>query len=440
MSSVSDKYSAANAAFAGLKAIDGANNLASMVVPDDKGNFGNIASASVGIGFEYSKSKQEAESSTPVVTEIRAGNNVSIEAKSGDINSHGSQIAAGYDADGMPSDGDGDISLKAGNDINLLSAEATEKTSASSKSAGASVGYSAGIGLGGQTAGGWTGEFHGSKSDSDSTLTSQVNTHVNGTGDITIKSGRDTNLKGAVVTGDTVTADVGRDLNIVSVPDVGESSNKSSSAGVSGSLTGGTPKVTGVSPGYGTGSGETNWISEQSGLVSKGKMDVTVEGNTHLDAGKIISEDGVLTLDTGTLTHENFSGKKQYEGFDIQASIDLTGTDASGNKQQRPDQTSQPKTTAEGSYQLDDTRQEVRATVGPGQIIIRDKEKQAELEATGQTEELAALNRDPDQAYEITKDKHVEIDYYLSDTSVKAGAGDRCSCYPGHRRSSQPNI
>ncbi|PJO48249.1 hypothetical protein CWE02_09910 [Brucella pituitosa] len=55
-----------------------------------------------------------------------------------------------------------------------------------------------------------------------------------------------------------------------------------------------------------------------------------------------------------------------------------------------------------------------------GEIIIRDKDKQAELEANGETEDLAALNRDPDKAYEITKDKHVSIDYYLSDTSVKA--------------------
>lgn len=62
----------------------------------------------------------------------------------------------------------------------------------------------------------------------------------------------------------------------------------------------------------------------------------------------------------------------------------------------------------------------MRATVGPGEIIIRDKDKQAELEASGQTEDVAALNRDPDKAYEITKDKHVEIEYYLSDTSVKA--------------------
>ncbi len=151
-------------------------------------------------------------------------------------------------------------------------------------------------------------------------------------------------------------------------------------------------------------------------------MGVTVEGNTHLGAGKIVSESGDLKLDTGTLTHEDFSGSKKYEGFDIQANFDLTPKDADGNKQQQPDQTSQPKTTAEGTYQLDDTRQEVRATVGPGEIIIRDKDKQAELEASGQTEDLAALNRDPDKAYEITKDKHVEIEYYLSDTSVKAAA------------------
>ena len=84
------------------------------------------------------------------------------------------------------------------------------------------------------------------------------------------------------------------------------------------------------------------------------------------------------------MTHEDFSGSKKYEGFDIQANIDLTPKDADGNKQQQPDQTSQPKTTAEGTYQLDDTRQEVRATVGPGEIIIRDKDKQAELEASGQ--------------------------------------------------------
>ncbi len=400
---VSDGYSAANAGFAGLKAIDGASNLTSMVTLDENGNAkGNVASASVGVGFEYSKSKEKNESSTPVTTDIRAGNNINIEAKSGDINSHGSQIAAGYDQYGLPSGGDGNITLKAGNDVNLQSAEATNSSSSSSTSAGASVGVSAGVSLTGVSSG-VTASAHGGVGKSKGNGTTQVNTHVDGTGDIKIESGRDTNLKGAVVTGETITADVGRDLNIISQKDTGESSNKSASLGVS---------TSGVSPGFGTGSGETNWIDEQSGLVSKGKMDVTVEGNTHLGAGKIISENGDLTLDTGTLTHEDFSGSKQYEGFDVQANIGLTGT-------QQPDQTSQPNVSGEGTYQLDDTRQEVRSTVGPGNIIIRDKDKQAELEASGQTAALDDLNRDPDKAYEITKDKHVEIEFYLSDTSVK---------------------
>ncbi|PWU70830.1 hypothetical protein DK867_22640 [Ochrobactrum sp. POC9] len=217
-------------------------------------------------------------------------------------------------------------------------------SSSSCKSAGASIGYSVGIGLGSAT-GGWSRGANGGSGKSNSNGATQVNSHVTGSGNINIESGRDTNLKDAVVESETITANVGRDLNIISVPDTGESSNKSSSFGVSGSLSGGTPKVTGVSPGLGTGSGETNWISEQSGLVSKGEMEVRVEGNTHLGAGRIISESGDLKLDTGRLTHEDFSGSKKYEGFDIQANIDLTPKNVDGDKQQQPDQTSQPRTT-----------------------------------------------------------------------------------------------
>nr|WP_244491078.1 hemagglutinin repeat-containing protein [Paramesorhizobium deserti] len=415
---VSDGYSAANAGFAGLKAYDAIEDLSKMA-----NGTGNIASASLTVGFDYSRSKETAESSTPVVTTIRGGRSVSIDAVSGDLNSSGAQVLAGYDAEGnvIASDDDkaGDITLHAGNDINLHSAQATSSASSSSKSAGAGIGVSAGLTLAGPQLG-LTGNVHAGMSKSNSEGTTQVNTHVLGTGDIKLESGRDTNLKGAVVSGETVTADVGRDLNIVSVPDTGEASSKSASFGMSiGGALGGVPVITGVSPGGGTGSGETNWIPEQSGLISSGKMDVTVGGNTHLGAGKIISESGDLTLDTGTLTHENFSGSQNYEGFDVQADIDLTPRNEAGEKQQQPGDTSQPRTSAEGSYQLDDTRQTVRATVGPGEITIRDKEKQTALEAEGKTEDLTALNRDPNKAYEITKDKHVDVEFYLSDTSVK---------------------
>ncbi|WP_245581874.1 hemagglutinin repeat-containing protein [Phyllobacterium phragmitis] len=183
-------------------------------------------------------------------------------------------------------------------DINLHSAQATSSASSSSKAAAAGMGDSAGLTLAGPQLG-LTGNVHTGMGKSNSEGTTQVNTHVIGTGDIKLESGRDTNLKGAVVSGETVTADVGCDLNIVSLPDTGEASSKTAPFGMSfGGALGGVPVIIGVSPGGGTGSGETNWIPEQSGLISSGRMDVTVGGNTHLGAGKIVSESGDLTLDT----------------------------------------------------------------------------------------------------------------------------------------------
>ncbi|WP_261334009.1 hemagglutinin repeat-containing protein [Rhizobium leguminosarum] len=405
ITNISDGYSAANAAFASLKAYDALDKIA-------KG--GNLASASLTVGFTYQKEKEAAQTSVPVLTDIRGGQSVTIEAISGDLTSHGAQIAAGYDADGevVISDNDkaGDITLKAGKDIILESAQATNSSSTSSKSAGASFGVSAGVGIKGISAG-LTGSAGASAGKSNANGTTQVNSHVDGAGDITLESGNDTRLAGAVVSGDTVTANVGGDLTILSVPDTGKSSNHSVSGGFS---LGGGQLLSGVQIGGGRGSGETNWITEQSGLLSNGTMDVTVGGNTHLGGGKIVSESDDLTLDTGTLTHDNFDGRKSYEGFSVDLGIDLSnGKDENGN--------STTNHTLEGSYQLDDTRQTVRATVGAGDIVIRDQEQQAALEQDGtSTRPLDELNRDPDKAYEITKDKHVDLDVYLSTNSLEA--------------------
>ncbi|TBY50167.1 hemagglutinin repeat-containing protein [Rhizobium leguminosarum] len=417
LANISDGYSAANAAFASLKAYDALDKIA-------KG--GNVGSASLTVGFTYQKEKEAAQTSVPVLTDIRGGRSVTIEAVSGDLTSHGAQIAAGYDADGnvVISDNDnaGDITLKAGKDIILESAQATDSSSTSSASGGASFGVSAGIGIKG-VSGGLTGGADASVGKSNANGTTQVNTHVNGTGDIILESGNDARLAGAVVSGDTVTANVGGDLTILSVPDTGASSNHSASGGFS---LGGGQLLSGVQIGGGSGSGETNWITEQSGLVSTGAMDVTVAGNTHLGAGKIVSESGDLILDTGTLTYDNFDGRMNYEGFSVDVGIDLSsGKDENGN--------STTNHTLEGSYQLDDTRQTVRATVGSGDIVIRDQEQQEALEHDGTSSRpLDELNRDPDKAYEITKDKHVDLDFYMSSNSLQAvGNGIKEAIEPG---------
>ena len=404
LTTINDGYSAANAAFASLKAYDALNNIA-------KGD--NLASASLTVGFSYEKQKEALSTSVPVPTEIRAGQSIMI-AASENVTGNAAQIAAGYDNDGniaLSSDEKaGDITLKAGKNIVLESAQANNSSFSSTTSAGASFGLSAGIGIQGVSAG-LTGGANISAGRSNANGTSQVNSHVNGTGGVTLTSGQDTRLAGAVISGDTITAKVGGDLTIASVPDTGESSNRSASAGFS---LGGGQLLSGVQVGGGRGLGKTNWIEEQSGLVASGKMDVAVGGNTDLSAGKIVSETGDLTLDTGTLTHDNFEGSQKFEGFSLDLGVDLSGSnDASGN--------STANHTLEGSYKLNDTRQTVRATVGPGDVMVRNHEEQASREQTGlSTHPLVELNRDPDRAHEITKDKHVELDVYLSTNSLKA--------------------
>ncbi|MES5045573.1 hemagglutinin repeat-containing protein [Rhizobium nepotum] len=102
----------------------------------------------------------------------------------------------------------GDIMLKSDKDIIRESAQARNSSSTSRTSGGASFGVSARL----------TGGANVSAGRSSGDGTTQVNSHVNGTGDITLAPGNDTRLGGAVVYGDTVTANVGGDLTILSVP------------------------------------------------------------------------------------------------------------------------------------------------------------------------------------------------------------------------------
>ncbi|KAA3497839.1 filamentous hemagglutinin N-terminal domain-containing protein, partial [Rhizobium rhizogenes] len=193
LTTINDGYSAANAAFASLKAYDALDTVIN----------GNVASASLTAGFTYTKDKVAGTGSVPVTTEINAGRSVMIEAASGDITGHGVQISAGYDAYGLPVDSAddkaGDITLSAGNDITLKSAEATQSSSSSSTSAGASIGIGGGVSLSGGVGVGLTGGTSASTARANANGTTQVNSHVTGTGDVVIQSGNNTTLAGAVV-------------------------------------------------------------------------------------------------------------------------------------------------------------------------------------------------------------------------------------------------
>ncbi|MEZ2126790.1 MULTISPECIES: hemagglutinin repeat-containing protein [unclassified Sinorhizobium] len=263
-------------------------------------------SASVSIGFQSSKTEERSQSSTPVVTNIRAGDSVTIDANSGDINSHGAQIIAGYNQYGLPTGGSGDITLDAGNDINLESAVATGNSSSQNSSFGASVGIGGGftVGAGGikPIEGSSTGisvSANGSKGSANQNTTTHVNTHVAGAGTVSLNSNNDTNLKGAVVSGESVKVDAGGDLNIESQVDT--ASSKAQQTSVGGSIGNGGFNVSGS---YQNAKGDAAVVSEQSGIhAGSGGFDINVEGNTSLKGGLITSEAPAKDnrLETGTL-------------------------------------------------------------------------------------------------------------------------------------------
>ncbi|MFS8048047.1 beta strand repeat-containing protein [Rhizobium sp. BR 314] len=424
---VTDGYSAANVAFAGMQAYDALSSL------KDGINAGNLASVSLTAGFTYSKNETSVSSSTPVLPTI-SGSSVDI-STNGDFTSRGLQISATASADHADDPLNGSVLISA-NNIDMAGAQATSNASSSSQSAGASIGVSVGVGMGGATGITPTASVSAGQSKSSSSSTTQVISGISATDNITFISKGDTTLNNTVFSADTIDGEVGGNLNIVSTPNTGSQSNSSASLGFSftgptlGS-TAGQPLLTagnigtalggltlgGVQPGFGSGKGSTNWIDAPAGLYSTGDQNITVGGNTNLAASGLISTDGRVNLDTGTLTWSDFVGTQKYQGYEINANIDLySGTDANGKNRNN--------SSASGKYQLDDVEQSVKATIsgsgGAGNITVRNPDQQASLEQSGQTRPVAEINTDPSKQNVITKDKHIDLEPYVSVQSVTA--------------------
>ncbi|WP_435693924.1 hemagglutinin repeat-containing protein [Rhizobium lusitanum] len=424
---VTDGYSAANAAFAGMKAYDALSSLS------DGLNAGNLASISLTAGFTYSKTETSLTTSTPVVPTISASS-VDI-STNGDFVSRGLQISAVADPDHADDPDNGSVSISA-NNIDMGGAWASSQASSSSKSAGASIGVSVGVGVGSVTGITPTGSVSAGQSKSSSSSTTPVVSVVSASNGITFTSKGNTTLDNTIFSAGTIIGTVGGDLSIVSTPGTGSQSNSSSSLGFSFTgptvgKTDGQPLLTtdnanaalggltlgSVQPGFGKGSGSTSWIDRPSGLYSTGDQTITVGGNTNLAASGLISTDGQVNLDTGTLTWSDFIGTQKYQGYEVNADIDLySGTDANGKNKNN--------SSASGKYQLDDVEQSVKATISSGgaagNVTVGNPDQQASLEQSGATRPVGEINSDPALQSVITKDKHIDLEPYVSVQSVTA--------------------
>jgi Hemagglutinin repeat len=286
----------------------------------------------VSLGSSKSQSNTDSSANTGVASTVKAGGNVTITATGADntkgetsnITIQGSQIQAGQTT-----------TLDAQDNLNLLASRNTTTQSNSSSNSSSSVGVSFGIGAGTTGVGFNVAAARGKGAGAGSEVIYN-NTLIEGN-TVNLRSGKDTNLIGAVVKGTTVNADIGNNpfgsggnLRIESLQDTSvynESSQNSggtlsiSAAGVpGGSVTSGSTKI------------DSNFVSvgQQSAIrAGDGGFNVNVAGKSDLIGGQITStqkavDDNKNSFETkGPLTVTNLANAATYSATGSSVTIGI---------------------------------------------------------------------------------------------------------------------
>ncbi|MDY4301447.1 hemagglutinin repeat-containing protein [Pseudomonas salmasensis] len=356
---------------------------------------GSSGGIKLGVGASHGVASEKGSNGTSTVTTAQAGRDINLNA-SNDLSLIGTQAKAGRDID-----------LKAGNDLSIRAAQNDSSSDSNRSSGGGEVGFT----FGNEGVGVYASVSMG-KGNLEREGQRQQDAYLYAADRLGFESGRDTQVAGADLRGDKVIGRVGGDLNVSSVADTGKVKGKEfdlsvtvtigPGAGVSGSV------------GYGQTSGKTNWVEDQTRITASDKVDIRTEKHTQLDGALIASDNGNLKLDTGTLGFRDISGEDKEHGY----YLNVGGTYKNGESTtQDPSQVDKGKTGQTGwsvtGWKYDKEReQSVRATVGAGEIVVRD--------VGDVTSAVTGLNRDVDKAYEVTKDQEKRTDLYVTDSSLKA--------------------
>ncbi|CNL96262.1 adhesin/hemagglutinin [Yersinia frederiksenii] len=269
----------------------------------------------------------------------------------------------------------------------LQSTQESQTLAGSNRSSGGSLGVAIGAGQGGWGISVSASLNQGKGKESGDGLTN-TETTVNAGNLINLTSGRDALLQGAQVSGETVTAQISRDLLLQSQQDSDnyDSKQTSVSGGISVAVIGAGGSAN-LSMSRDKLHSNYDSVQEQSGIFAgKGGFDITVGEHTQLDGAVIAStaDKSKNSLDTGTLGFSNIENKADFKaehqggslstggpvGSDLLSnlgSVVLSGLGNSGH--------------AEGTTQ---------AAVSDGTLTIRDTDKQQQ--------NVDDLSRDTDNA------------------------------------------
>ncbi|WP_433693506.1 hemagglutinin repeat-containing protein [Herbaspirillum seropedicae] len=364
----------------------------------------------ISLGASKNESHAESSASTARASTVAAGGNVNLTAQgsgaASNITIQGSDIKAGVNA-----------TLKAENEVRLLAAQSTTEQHSTNKGISGAIGVS--IGTNGLL---FTASASGSRGRGEGNDVTQVNTHVDAGNKLTIASGTDTTLKGAVVSGKQVVMDVGTsgkgNLNIESLQDT--STYKSNQQSLGGSVSVGMGQMSG-SINYSKSNTSSNYASvmEQSGVkAGDAGFQINVRGNTDLKGGVIASsdkavEDNKNSLTTQTLTQSDIKNTAEYDSQSMGIGIGYStgksnpvGRDQKGNAQTggaRTPGADLATTGKDGGFSATpplltgasgSTSSTTRSGISGGSLTITDDKRQQEL--TGRTAEqtVASVNRD----------------------------------------------
>ncbi|WP_080428567.1 hemagglutinin repeat-containing protein [Burkholderia ubonensis] len=360
----------------------------------------------ISLGASKSDSQSQAQASTAVGSTVSAGRNVSITATGAGTDSNidviGSTISAG-----------GNTKLAADGKVNLQAAEST--SSQHSTNSGGSAGIGVSIGFGQQSGIAFTAGVAGNRGNANGESAAWTNTHVTAGNTLTIQSGGDTNLKGAVASGKQVVANVGGNLNVESLQDTDHYDSKQQSAGVSVSVC--VPPIC-----YGSSSVSGNIsqqkmhsdyaaVAEQSGIkAGDGGYQVDVKGNTDLKGGVIASsdkavQDGVSSLTTASLTYSDIQNHASYDASSVGISGGYGGTIGKNQKgtadnvnpvagTDLPNRGGFSATPPIALSASGDASSTTRSGISGGSIRITDSAKQQQLTGKTADETIASVNRD----------------------------------------------
>ena len=357
---------------------------------------GTTGGFKIGAGVSNAGSKAESNQGNSTPTQLTAGGSINLDAKN-DLTLVGTRAIA-----------ERDIKLKAGNDLNILSAQNASSSENSRRSWGAEGGF-----IAGKDGFGFYGSVNAGLGNLEREGVQQQEAYLYAGKGLSFESGRDTTIAGATLRGDEVTGDVGRNLTVSSVPNTGKVEGKEMDASLTLAFSLG--MTASGSLGYGQTTGKTNWVENQTVISGKSKVDIRTEDHTQIDGALISADNGNLKLDTGTLGYRNITGKDNEHGYYLNVSGSYGGggdsqTDKPNKGMEGPDKNSWA---VEGYNYTRNREQTLNATIGAGDIVVRhDKE-------TGQ-DSTAGLNRDVSKAYEVTRDDEHRTDLYASNTSIGA--------------------